>query len=79
MVKNQTRRAVKEIDDYLKRKIELAAQIVSGISKYASRDSLKNIEGFLKKLLKTKPFGVIYDLFKKEAKKVKKKINKKKK
>lgn len=158
MVKSQTKRAFKEVDDYLRRKIELASQIMAEISRYVSyeKDFLKNIveakkqaekaetveekrkagnllssvfkaafsaaekhpelkvserlnklkqefgeieEGIdslkdllsqigdaLKKLLKTKPFGVIYDLFKKEekivkeeVKKVKKRIVKKKK
>ena len=157
-VKNQTAKAFKEVDDYLKRKIELANAVLSEISKYVSYekdfvknvseakrkaeqakttkekkeagnllsivlkaafnasekypelkvsqrlnqlkkevdeieegvDSLKNLVqelvGAVKKLLKTKPFGVIYDLFKKEekivkeeVKKVKKRINKNKK
>jgi len=157
-VKNQTVKALKEVDDYLKRKIELANAVLSEISKYVSYekdfvknvseakrkaeqaktvkekkeagnilsivlraafnasekypelkvsqrlnqlkkevdeieegvDSLKNLVqelvGAVKKLLKTKPFGVIYDLFKKEekivkeeVKKVKKRINKNKK
>jgi len=158
MVKSQTKRAFKEVDDYLRRKIELATQIMAEISRYVSyeKDFLKNIveakkqaeraetveekkkagnllsavfnaafsaaekhpelkvserlkklkqefrdieegidslkdlvgqiTGAVKKLLKTKPFGVIYDLFKKEekivkeeVKKVKKRIIKKKK
>ncbi|MFA5086162.1 MAG: LemA family protein [Candidatus Paceibacterota bacterium] len=158
MVKSQTKRAFKEVDDYLRRKIELATQIMAEISRYVSyeKDFLKNIveakkqaeraetveekkkagnllsavfnaafsaaekhpelkvserlkklkqefrdieegvdslkdllsqiAGAVKKLLKTKPFGVIYDLFKKEekivkeeVKKVKKRIIKKKK
>lgn len=151
MVKSQTRRAFKEVDDYLRRKIELAAKIMAEISRYVSyeKDFLKNIadakkqaeraetveekrkagnllsavfnaafaaaekhpelkvseklnslkrefreieEGFdslkdlldqivdaVKKLLKTKPFGVIYDLFKKEEKTVKEEIKKVKK
>lgn len=151
MVKNQTKRAFKEIDDYLKRKIELATKIISEISKYVSyeKDFLKNIseakkkaeqaktveekkkasnlltmvfnsafaaaqkypelnlsqkmkslkeefkdieEGIdsfkdlvsqivesLKKLLKNKPFSVIYDLLKKEEKIVEEKIKKVKK
>ena len=156
-VKSQTKKAFKEVDDYLRKKIELANQIISEISKYVSceKDFLRNvseakkkaeqaktvgekkkasnvlsvvfnaafsaadkypelkfsqrmkqlkeefkeieegIESFkdlfnqiaesLKKLLKSRPFGVIYDLFKKEekivkeeVKKVKKRITKKK-
>lgn len=148
MVKSQTKRAFKEIDDYLRRKIELATQIIFEISKYVSyeKDFLRNIskakkkaeqaktagekkkassllsmvfnsafsasekypelklsqkmknlkeefkemeEGVdsfkdlsnqivesLKKLLKSRPFGVIYDLFKKEEKTVKKEVKK---
>jgi len=151
MVKSQTKRAFKEVDDYLRRKIELASQIMAEISRYVSyeKDFLKNIseakkqaeraetveekrkagnllssvfkaafsaaekhpelkvseklnklkqefkdieEGIdslkdllsqigdaLKKLLKTKPFGVIYDLFKKEEKIVKEEVKKVKK
>lgn len=98
MVKSQTKRAFKEVDDYLKRKIEMATRIISGISKFASReknflkdilnkDLIDQIVKFIKKLLKNKPFSVIYDLSKKEGKtgkqknkKVKKRIirNKKK-
>ena len=151
MIRSQTKRAFKEVDDYLKRKIELAARIMAEVSRYVSyeKDFLKNIsdakkqaekaetveekrragnlltsvfnaafaaaekhpelkvseklnnlkkefreieEGFdslkdlldqivnaVKKLLKTKPFGVIYDLFKKEEKTVKEEIKKVKK
>lgn len=75
-VKNQTKKAFKEVDDYLKKKIELVSRIISEISKYAS---------FVKKSLKNRPFGVIYDLFRKKGKtakakikKIKKRINKKK-
>jgi len=150
-VKNQTVKAFKEVDDYLKRKIELANAVLSEISKYVSyeKDFVKNVseakrkaeqaktvkekkeagnvlsmvlkaafaasekypelkvsqrlnqlkkevdeieEGFdslkslvqelveaVKKLLKTKPFGVIYDLFKKETDIVKKEVKKVKK
>ena len=150
-VKNQTVKALKEVDDYLKRKIELANAVLSEISKYVSYekdfvknvseakrkaeqaktvkekkeagnllsivlraafnasekypelkvsqrlnqlkkevdeieegvDSLKNLIQELveavKKLLKTKPFGVIYDLFKKEEKVVKEEVKKVKK
>lgn len=150
-VKNQTVKALKEVDDYLKRKIELANAVLSEISKYVSYekdfvknvseakrkaeqaktakekkeagnllsivlkaafnasekypelkvsqrlnqlkkevdeieegvDSLKNLVQELveavKKLLKTKPFGVIYDLFKKENKIVKEEVKKVKK
>jgi|WetSurMetagenome_2_1015567.scaffolds.fasta_scaffold117579_3 LemA protein len=150
-VKSQTQKAFKEIDDYLKRKIEMASQIISEISKYVSceKDFLKNVseakkkaeqaetaeekrragnalsvvfnaafaaadkhpelkfsqkmkqlknefkeieegmESFrdlfsqivesLKKLLKSRPFGVIYDLFKKEEKIVEKEVKKVKK
>jgi hypothetical protein len=150
-VKNQTVKALKEVDDYLKRKIELANAVLSEISKYVSYekdfvknvseakrkaeqaktvkekkeagnllsivlraafnasekypelkvsqrlnqlkkevdeieegvDSLKNLIQELveavKKLLKTKPFGVIYDLFKKETDIVKKEVKKVKK
>ena len=150
-IKNQTVKALKEVDDYLKRKIELANAVLSEISKYVSYekdfvknvseakrkaeqaktvkekkeagnllsivlraafnasekypelkvsqrlnqlkkevdeieegvDSLKNLIQELveavKKLLKTKPFGVIYDLFKKETDIVKKEVKKVKK
>ena len=150
-IKNQTAKALKEVDDYLKRKIELANAVLSEISKYVSYekdfvknvseakrkaeqaktvkekkeagnllsivlkaafnasekypelkvsqrlnqlkkevdeieegvDSLKNLVQELveavKKLLKTKPFGVIYDLFKKENKIVKEEVKKVKK
>ncbi|MFA5729951.1 MAG: LemA family protein [Candidatus Paceibacterota bacterium] len=150
-IKNQTVKALKEVDDYLKRKIELANAVLSEISKYVSyeKDFVKNVseakrkaeqaktvkekkeagnllsivlraafnasekypelkvsqrlnqlkkevdeieEGFdslkslvqelveaVKKLLKTKPFGVIYDLFKKETDIVKKEVKKVKK
>ncbi len=150
-VKNQTKKAFKEIDDYLRRKIELANQIISEISKYVSyeKDFLRNVseakkkaeqaktteekkkasnilsmmmnaafsaaekhpelkvsqrlktlkeefkdieEGInsfkdllshigetVKKLLKSKPFGVIYDLFKKEKETVEEKVKKVKK
>ncbi|HNY36130.1 MAG TPA: LemA family protein [Candidatus Pacearchaeota archaeon] len=150
-VKKQTVKAFKEVDNYLKRKIELANQVLSEISKYVSyeKDFVKNIseakrraeeattvkekkeagsvlsivlraafaasekypelkvsqklkqlkgeideieEGVdslkslfqelieaVKKLLKTKPFGVIYDLFKKETKIVNEKVKKVKK
>jgi LemA protein len=150
-IKKQTIKAFKEIDDYLKRKIELATQVISEISKYVSyeKDFLRNVtdakkkaeeakttkekkeagnllsmvlkaaftasdkypelrfsqklnqlkkevdeieEGVdsfkgllqelvetLKNLLKSKPFGVIYDLFKKEAKTVKEEVKKVKK
>ncbi|MFA5310091.1 MAG: LemA family protein [Candidatus Paceibacterota bacterium] len=150
-VKSQTKKAFKEVDDYLRRKIELANQIISEVSKYVSyeKDFLRNvseakkkaeqaetveekkkasnilsvvfnaafsaadkhpelkvsqkmkqlkeefkeieegIESFkdlfnqiaesLKKLLKSKPFGVIYDLFKKEEKIIKKEVEKVKK
>ncbi|MFZ2390781.1 MAG: LemA family protein [Minisyncoccales bacterium] len=150
-IKNQTVKAFKEVDDYLKRKIELANAVLSEISKYVSyeKDFVKNVseakrkaeqaktvkekkeagnvlsmvlkaafaasekypelkvsqrlnqlkkevdeieEGFdslkslvqelveaVKKLLKTKPFGVIYDLFKKETDIVKKEVKKVKK
>jgi LemA protein len=150
-IKNQTAKALKEVDDYLKRKIELANAVLSEISKYVSYekdfvknvseakrkaeqaktvkekkeagnllsivlkaafnasekypelkvsqrlnqlkkevdeieegvDSLKNLIQELveavKKLLKTKPFGVIYDLFKKENKIVKEEVKKVKK
>jgi LemA protein len=146
--KKQTEKAFKEVDDYLRRKIELASQVLSEISKYVSyeKDFVKNVseakkkaegaktvkekkeagnilsmvlkaafiasdkypelkfsqklnqlkkeideieEGIdsfkslfqeigetLKKLLKSKPFGVVYDLFKKEGKTVKEKIKK---
>jgi hypothetical protein len=97
MVKSQTKRAFKEIEDYLKKKIKMATKIISGISKFASheKDFLKNIFDkdlidqivkFIKKLLKNKPFSVIYDLSKKEGKtdkqknkKVKKRITRNKK
>jgi LemA protein len=150
-VKNQTVKAFKEVDDYLRKKIELANQVLSEISKYVSyeKDFVKNVsnakkkaeeaktveekkeagnllsivlkaafsasdkypelkfsqklnqlkkeideieEGIdsfktlfqelgetLKKLLKSKPFGVIYDLFKKETKVVKEEVKKVKK
>jgi hypothetical protein len=150
-IKVQTAKAFKEVDDYLRKKIELANQVLAEISKYVSyeKDFVKNVseakkkaeeaktvkekkeagnlltivlkaafnasekypelkfsekfnrlkkeideieEGIdsfkglfqelieaLKKLLKTKPFGVIYDLFKKETKTVKEKIKKVKK
>jgi LemA protein len=150
-VKVQTTKAFKEVDDYLRRKIELANQVLAEISKYVSyeKDFVKNVseakkkaegaktvkekkeagnlltivlkaafsasekypelkfseklnrlkkeideieEGIdsfkglfqelieaLKKLLKTKPFGVIYDLFKKETKTAKEEIKKVKK
>ena len=150
-VKNQTQKAFREVDEYLRKKIELANQVISEISKYVSyeKDFVKNVseakkkaeeaktvkekkeagnlltivlkaafnasekypelkfsqklnqlkkeideieEGIdsfkglfqelreaLKKLLKTKPFGVIYDLFKKEAKTAKEEIKKVKK
>jgi LemA protein len=150
-MKNQTAKAFKEIDDYLKRKIELANQVISEISKYVSyeKDFVRNVadakkkaetaktvkekkeagnlltmvlkaafnasdkypelkfsqklnqlkkevdeieEGIdsfkdlfeeiretLKKLLKSKPFGVIYDLFKKETKIAKEEVKKVKK
>lgn len=70
MVKSQTKRAFKEIDDYLRRKIELAAWIISEISKLVKS---------VKKPLKSRPFGVIYDLFKKGGKTVKDEIKKVKK
>ncbi|MFA5432580.1 MAG: LemA family protein [Candidatus Paceibacterota bacterium] len=150
-VKNQTVKAFKEVDNYLRRKIELANQVLSEISKYVSyeKDFVKNVsnakrkaeeaktvkekkeagnilsvvlkaafaasdkypelkfsqklnqlkkeidgieEGIdsfkslfeeiretLKRLLKSKPFGVIYDLFKKETKVVKEEVKKVKK
>jgi len=150
-VKKQTEKAFKEVDDYLRRKIELANQVLSEISKYVSyeKDFVRNVSdakkkaeeaktvkekkdagnilsivlkaafnasekypelkfsqklnqlkkeideieegidsfkgllqeigGMLKKLLKSKPFGVIYDLFKKEEKVVKKEVEKVKK
>lgn len=150
-VRNQTKRVFKQIDDYLKRKIELASKIIDEVSRHVSyeKDFLKNIvaakkeaeraetaeekrmagnllssvfnaafkaaekhpelkvseklkrlkqefgeieEGVdslrdlfgqiaasFKKLLKSRPFGVICDLFKKDEKKVKKRIIKKKK
>ena len=149
--KKQTEKAFKEIDDYLRKKIELASQVISEISKYFSyeKDFVKNVseakrkaegaktvkekkeagnvlsvvlkaafaasdkypelkfsqklnqlkkeideieEGIdsfkglfeeikktLKKLLKSRPFGVIYDLFKKETKNVKEEVKKVKK
>jgi LemA protein len=149
--KKQTEKAFKEVDDYLRRKIELANQVISEISKYVSyeKDFVKNVseakkkaegaktvkekkeagnilsmvlkaafaasdkypelkfsqklnqlkrevdeieEGIdsfkslfgeigetLKKLLKSKPFGVVYDLFKKETKTVKEEVKKVKK
>jgi LemA protein len=148
MVKRQTKKAFKEVDDYLKRKIELANQIIAEISKYVSyeKDFVKNVseakkkaeeaktakekkeagniltmvlkaafaasdkypelkfsqklsqlkkevdkieEGIdsfkkvfgetIKRLLKSKPFGVVYDLFKKETKTVKEEVKKVKK
>jgi len=150
-MKVQTVRAFKEVDEYLRKKIELANQVISEISKYVSyeKDFVRNVsdakkkaeeaktvkekkeagniltivlnaafnasekypelkfsqklnqlkkeineieEGIdsfkslfqelgetLKKLLKSKPFGVIYDLFKKETKTVKEKVKKVKK
>lgn len=150
-VKNQTTKAFKEVDDYLRKKIELANQVIFEISKYVSyeKDFVRNVseakkkaeeaktvkekkeagniltmvlnaafnasekypelkfsqklsqlkkeigeieEGIdsfkslfqelgdaLRKLLKTKPFGVIYDLFKKETKNVKEEVEKVKK
>jgi len=157
-IKNRTKKAFREVDDYIRRKIELATQIMAEVSKYVSyekdlvnemheakkkaeqaktveekkaasnllsvviaaaiaaaekhpelkfsqkikqlkeeiKDMEQGIDSFkdllaqfvktVKRLLKTKPFGVIYDLFKKEEKvvkeeikKVKRKITKKKK
>ena len=150
-IKNQTTKAFKEVDDYLRKKIELANQVISEISKYVSYekdfvrnvseakkkaedaktvkekkeagniltmvlkaafnasekypelkvsqrlnqlkkeideieegiDSFKGLFGELgetvKKVLKSKPFGVIYDLFKKETKNVKEEVKKVKK
>ncbi len=150
-IKKQTVKAYKEVDDYLRRKIELANQVVSEMLKYVSyeKDFVRNIseakkkaeqaqtvkekkeassilsmvlkaafaasekypelklsqklnqlkgeideieEGMdslkslfqelieaVKKLLKTKPFGVIYDLFQRETKIVKEKVKKAKK
>ncbi len=150
-MKNQTTKAFKEVDDYLRKKIELANQVISEISKYVSYekdfvrnvseakkkaeeaktvkekkeagniltmvlkaafdasekypelkvsqrlnqlkreideieegiDSFKGLFGELgetaKKVLKSKPFGVIYDLFKKETKNVKEEVKKVKK
>lgn len=150
-VKGQTVKAFKEVDEYISRKIELANQVLSEISKYVSyeKDFVRNVadakrkaeaaktvkekkeagnilttvlkaafaasekypelkvsqrlnqlkkeideieEGIssfkglfqelaeaLKKLLKSKPFGVIYDLFKKETEVVKEEVKKVKK
>lgn len=150
-VKSQTMKAFKEVDDYLRRKIELANAVISEISKYVSyeKDFVRNVseakkkaeqaktvkekkeagniltmvlkaafnasekypelkfsqklnhlkkeideieEGIdsfktlfeeigetMKKVLKSKPFGVIYDLFKKETKMVKEEVKKVKK
>lgn len=150
-MKKQTTKVFKDVDDYLRRKIELANQVISEISKYVSyeKDFVKNVseakkkaegaktvkekkeagnvlsmvlkaafsasdkypelkfsqklnqlkkeideieEGIdsfkdlfqeigetIKKLLKSKPFGVIYDLFKKETKVVKEQVKKVKK
>jgi hypothetical protein len=150
-IKSQTQKAFREVDEYLRKKIELANQIISEVSKYVSyekdflrnvseakkkaeqaktvdekkkssnmlsvvlnaafsaadkypelkvsqkmrqlKDEFKDIEegiqsfrdlfdqitGSIKKLLKSKPFGVIYDLFKKEEKVVKKEVEKVKK
>ena len=149
--KKQTVKAFKEVDDYLRRKIELANQVIAEISKYVSyeKDFVKNVseakkkaeeaktvkekkeagnilsmvlkaafnaaekypelkfsqklnqlkkevdeieEGIdsfkklfgeigetIKRLLKSKPFGVVYDLFKKETKTVKEEVKKVKK
>ncbi|MFZ3054590.1 MAG: LemA family protein [Minisyncoccales bacterium] len=50
-VKGQTQKAFREVDDYLRKKIELANQIISEISKYVSceKDFLKNISEAKKK------------------------------
>lgn len=150
-VRVQTEKAFREVDEYLRKKIELANQVISEISKYVSyeKDFVANVteakrkaesaktvkekkeagnilsivlkaafnasekypelkfsqkindlkkefdeieEGIasfknlfqeigeaIKKLLKSKPFGVIYDLFKKETKIVKEEVKKVKK